>query len=221
MMMVVPMQVIAATNRADILDPALLRSGRLDRKIEFPHPNEDARAKILRIHTRKMNVSCHPGCRAATCLPKQQWGSTERAGLLGGKMRKHARGNLALSSDYRPLRRISLGQLESKGGNQGKSGRTLNGCSLLRLSGRPSPSIAMPYGSHSHRVFGRCRAGVQRCELRGAGAIYGRLQCCTAQGCVRGGRHASAQKRRNRGEQQTKRQSFLGILLERGRAKVA
>lgn len=50
-------KVIAATNRADILDPALMRSGRLDRKIEFPHPNEDARAKILRIHSRKMNVA--------------------------------------------------------------------------------------------------------------------------------------------------------------------
>jgi hypothetical protein len=34
-----------------------MRSGRLDRKIEFPHPNEDARAKILRIHSRKMNVA--------------------------------------------------------------------------------------------------------------------------------------------------------------------
>ncbi|KAK9999532.1 hypothetical protein SO802_019135 [Lithocarpus litseifolius] len=50
--------VIAATNRADILDPALLRSGRLDRKIEFPHPSEEARARILQIHSRKMNV--HP-----------------------------------------------------------------------------------------------------------------------------------------------------------------
>ncbi|CAL5219118.1 g892 [Coccomyxa viridis] len=50
-------KVIAATNRADILDPALMRSGRLDRKIEFPHPTEDARAKILQIHSRKMNVS--------------------------------------------------------------------------------------------------------------------------------------------------------------------
>jgi 26S proteasome regulatory subunit T5 len=39
------------------LDPALLRSGRLDRKIEFPHPNEEARARIMQIHSRKMTVS--------------------------------------------------------------------------------------------------------------------------------------------------------------------
>ena len=49
-------KVIAATNRPDILDPALLRSGRLDRKIEFPNPNEEARMQILKIHSRKMNV---------------------------------------------------------------------------------------------------------------------------------------------------------------------
>lgn len=49
-------KVIAATNRVDILDPALLRSGRLDRKIEFPMPNEEARARIMQIHSRKMNV---------------------------------------------------------------------------------------------------------------------------------------------------------------------
>jgi len=50
-------KVIAATNRPDTLDPALLRSGRLDRKIELPHPNEDARARIMQIHSRKMNYS--------------------------------------------------------------------------------------------------------------------------------------------------------------------
>jgi len=50
-------KVIAATNRQDTLDPALLRSGRLDRKIEFPHPDESARARIIQIHSRKMNVS--------------------------------------------------------------------------------------------------------------------------------------------------------------------
>ena len=45
-------KVIAATNRIDILDPALLRSGRLDRKIEFPAPTEEARARIMQIHAR-------------------------------------------------------------------------------------------------------------------------------------------------------------------------
>jgi 26S proteasome regulatory subunit T5 len=49
-------KVLAATNRVDVLDPALLRSGRLDRKIEFPLPNEEARAQILNIHSRKMTV---------------------------------------------------------------------------------------------------------------------------------------------------------------------
>merc|ERR1712168_470808 len=53
----VEVKVVAATNRVDILDPALLRSGRLDRKIEFPMPNEEARSRIMQIHSRKMNVS--------------------------------------------------------------------------------------------------------------------------------------------------------------------
>lgn len=47
-------KVIAATNRPDTLDPALLRSGRLDRKVELPHPGEAARAQILKIHSKKM-----------------------------------------------------------------------------------------------------------------------------------------------------------------------
>lgn len=69
-------KVIMATNRIDILDPALvslchfffkllwryeivfqLRPGRIDRKIEFPPPNEDARLDILKIHSRKMNLT--------------------------------------------------------------------------------------------------------------------------------------------------------------------
>lgn len=49
-------KVIAATNRIDVLDPALLRSGRLDRKVEFPLPDEDARGKILQIHSRRMTL---------------------------------------------------------------------------------------------------------------------------------------------------------------------
>lgn len=43
-------KMIMATNRPDTLDPALLRPGRLDRKIEIPLPNEQARLEILKIH---------------------------------------------------------------------------------------------------------------------------------------------------------------------------
>lgn len=50
-------KVIMATNRIDILDNALLRPGRIDRKIEFPPPNEAARLDILKIHSRKMNLT--------------------------------------------------------------------------------------------------------------------------------------------------------------------
>ena len=43
-------KMIMATNRPDVLDPALLRPGRLDRKIEIPLPNEASRVDVLKIH---------------------------------------------------------------------------------------------------------------------------------------------------------------------------
>ncbi|ACO70278.1 predicted protein, partial [Micromonas commoda] len=47
---------VGATNRADLLDPALMRPGRFDRKVTVPQPGLDARAKILQIHLAKRNV---------------------------------------------------------------------------------------------------------------------------------------------------------------------
>lgn len=71
-------KVLAATNRVDVLDPALLRSGRLDRKIEFPLPNEEARAQILKIHSRKMKYD-----------PAVNWGELARStDEFGGAMLK-------------------------------------------------------------------------------------------------------------------------------------
>lgn len=76
-------KVIMATNRPDTLDPALLRPGRLDRKIEFPLPDRRQKRLIFQTLTSKMNVSedvdletCEPAsrasdaiCRTRHCMP--------------------------------------------------------------------------------------------------------------------------------------------------------
>jgi proteasome regulatory subunit len=49
-------RIMAATNRADMLDPALLRPGRFDRLIEIPLPDKDSRLQILKIHSSKMRI---------------------------------------------------------------------------------------------------------------------------------------------------------------------
>ncbi|KAL1683449.1 hypothetical protein EV122DRAFT_248508 [Schizophyllum commune] len=49
-------KVLMATNRPDTLDPALLRPGRLDRRVEFSLPDNEGRAHILKIHARSMSV---------------------------------------------------------------------------------------------------------------------------------------------------------------------
>ena len=49
--------VIAATNRPDMIDPAILRPGRIDRSVEVQIPGEDARRKILEVHTKDMPLA--------------------------------------------------------------------------------------------------------------------------------------------------------------------
>merc|ERR1711920_78527 len=49
-------KVLMATNRPDTLDPALMRPGRMDRKVEFNLPELEGRTQILRIHAKSMNV---------------------------------------------------------------------------------------------------------------------------------------------------------------------
>lgn len=56
-----------ATNRADTLDPALLRPGRLDRKIEFPLPSRREKRLIFQAVTSKMNLG--PDVDLEDCMP--------------------------------------------------------------------------------------------------------------------------------------------------------
>jgi len=50
-------KVIMATNAIESLDPALIRPGRIDRKIKFPLPDEKTKRKIFGIHTAKMSMN--------------------------------------------------------------------------------------------------------------------------------------------------------------------
>jgi 26S proteasome regulatory subunit T2 len=50
-------KVIMATNKIETLDPALIRPGRIDRKIEFPFPDEKTKRRIFSIHTGKMSLN--------------------------------------------------------------------------------------------------------------------------------------------------------------------
>ena len=55
--------VLAATNRPDILDPALLRAGRFDRRVAVQPPDRAGRAAILKVHTRSIPLDRTPTCR--------------------------------------------------------------------------------------------------------------------------------------------------------------
>jgi proteasome regulatory subunit len=72
-------KLIAATNRLDMLDPALLRPGRFDRVIEIPMPNKEARESILRIHTAGMSLDPDVNLRKISDLAEGSSGADLKA----------------------------------------------------------------------------------------------------------------------------------------------
>jgi proteasome regulatory subunit len=72
-------RIIGATNRPDILDPALLRPGRFDRLIYFPLPDGEARLAIFKIHTKNMNLAKEVDLKALAKMIERATGADIKA----------------------------------------------------------------------------------------------------------------------------------------------
>ena len=90
---------IAATNRIDILDPALLRPGRFDRIVEFPLPDKKARESILRIHMRNLNIENDINLKTLIELTKDANGSDIRGICTEAGMYAIRRNSETISND--------------------------------------------------------------------------------------------------------------------------
>nr|GEY46083.1 26S proteasome regulatory subunit S10B homolog B-like [Tanacetum cinerariifolium] len=75
----------------DVLDPTLLRSGRLDRKIEIPLPNEQSRMEILKVHAAGIAKHGENDYEAVVTLAETK-SFTFKANVLHGSSRCHSRG---------------------------------------------------------------------------------------------------------------------------------
>ncbi|MBD3354195.1 MAG: proteasome-activating nucleotidase [Candidatus Lokiarchaeota archaeon] len=72
-------KIIGATNRPDIIDPALLRPGRFDRLIEFPIPKDEERLKIFKIHCRGLNLASDVNLKALVMKTENATGADIKA----------------------------------------------------------------------------------------------------------------------------------------------
>lgn len=115
-----------ATNRADTLDPALLRPGRLDRKIEFPLPSRRERRLIFQTCTAKMNLG--PDVDLEDC-----------------ELNPHRRQTARLTSrrflDVSRPDRLSSAEIASVVQAAGLQGTSHASCSRTRHSALPQPSV--------------------------------------------------------------------------------
>ncbi len=156
---------IAATNRPDVLDPALLRPGRFDRQVVVPNPDITGREKILKVHVR--NVPLAPNvdlegdrARHARLLRRRPRQSRQRGGADGGAAQQapghdgRVRGRQGQGDDGRgaPLARHDPGR---EGTDRLSRGRPRDR-GHQRAQGRPGPQghhhPARPRAGHGHAV---------------------------------------------------------------------
>jgi len=113
-------KIIAATNRIDILDPALLRPGRFDRIIEIPMPSPEGRMKILNIHAGKMNKASDVDLDTIAKETEGASGADLKSIVVEAGMNAIRRGATTVSSDdFRMAINKVLGDEEEKRATEG------------------------------------------------------------------------------------------------------
>ncbi len=108
-------RIIAATNRLDVLDPAILRPGRFDRIVHVPMPDEEARMNILKIHSRFMNLADDIDFRKLSRLTEGMSGAdlnaiTMEAGMLAVRFDK---GSVGMDEFLESVKKV-LSKIEIK-----------------------------------------------------------------------------------------------------------
>ncbi|KHJ84388.1 ATPase, AAA family [Oesophagostomum dentatum] len=108
-------KVILATNRIDSLDSALLRPGRIDRKIELPEPDDKTRQKIFAIHTSGMNLAKDVSFERVMAKEKMVSGAEIKAVCTeAGMLALRAQRKVVCADDFE--RAIKNVMLKTKGG---------------------------------------------------------------------------------------------------------
>lgn len=117
-------RIIAATNRPDILDPALLRPGRFDRFISIPMPDKQARETILRIHTRRMKLSKDVDFEKLSSLTSGANGSDLKAIVMEAGMFavREERDRVCMTDFLKAIKKLMISSTKSNVGNPPSEG---------------------------------------------------------------------------------------------------
>jgi proteasome regulatory subunit len=111
--------IIGATNRPDILDPALLRPGRFDRIIDFPLPDPDCRREIFKIHTRGMNIQSGLDLEYLVASSNGRTGADIKAICTEAGMYAIREGKTCVTQDYF---RKAIAKVQSRDRSEAPSG---------------------------------------------------------------------------------------------------
>ncbi len=114
-------RVIAATNRPDILDPALLRPGRFDRVIEIGIPSSKSREQIFKIHTRKMSLETKIDLKIYVSLTEGASGADiKNICMEAGMFAVRNERDHIINADFKKAVSKVMGKIKSSTGNTGR-----------------------------------------------------------------------------------------------------